>query len=76
MRQEWSLKVIHHPAVGTLDLEYTDFDLPGDPHVSIVTYTAAPGSPSADGHVLLASWAQTRKAAAQKADGPADQRRG
>lgn len=73
-------KVIHHPAVGTLELEYTDFDLPGDPDVSIVTYTAAPGSPSADGLLLLASWAQTRKADAeavpQKADDPADQRRG
>ncbi|MEU0164332.1 helix-turn-helix transcriptional regulator [Streptomyces iakyrus] len=73
-------KVIHHPAVGTLDLEYTDFDLPGDPNVSIVTYTAAPGSPSADGLALLASWAQTRKADAaaspQKTDDPADQRRG
>ncbi|MET9762601.1 helix-turn-helix transcriptional regulator [Streptomyces sp. NPDC006372] len=73
-------KVIHHPAVGTLDLEYTDFDLPGDPDVSIVTYTAAPGSPSADGLVLLASWAQTRKheaeAIPQQEDDSAGRRRG
>ena len=60
-------KIIRHPVVGTLDLEYTDFDLPGDPDVSIVTYTAEPGSPSADGLLLLASWARTRTANAEAA---------
>lgn len=55
-------KIIHHPAVGTLDLEYTDFGLPGDTDLSVVTYTAAPGSPSADGLILLATWAQTHLA--------------
>jgi hypothetical protein len=40
-------KVVHHPAVGTTDLAYDDFALPGGPHVSITAYTADPGTPSA-----------------------------
>ncbi|MFE7721453.1 helix-turn-helix transcriptional regulator [Nocardia rhizosphaerihabitans] len=54
-------KVVHHPAVGTMDLAYDDFALPGDPHVSITTYTADPGTPSADALTLLATWAETQK---------------
>ncbi|MBK3626307.1 helix-turn-helix domain-containing protein [Streptomyces sp. MBT49] len=54
-------KVVHHPAVGTMDLAYDDFALPGDPHVSITTYTADPGTPGADGLALLASWAEARE---------------
>ncbi|MBR8642448.1 helix-turn-helix domain-containing protein [Streptomyces tuirus] len=50
-------KVVNHPAVGRMDLAYDDFALPGDPHVSITTYTADPGTPSADGLTLLATWA-------------------
>jgi hypothetical protein len=49
-------KSIMHPVVGRLDLAYDDFTLPGDPHTSITTYTADPGSPTADGLALLASW--------------------
>jgi len=55
-------KVIHHPVVGPLDLEFTDFDLPHDPELSVVTYTAQPGSASADGLPLLAAWAHNRAA--------------
>lgn len=54
-------KVVNHPAVGTMDLAYDDFALPGDPHVSITTYTADPGTPSADALTLLATWADTQK---------------
>lgn len=61
MRHTRGRKLIHHPAVGRLDLEYNDFALPGDPEVSITTYTADPGSPSADGLTLLAAWAHTQK---------------
>lgn len=57
-------KILHTPQVGTLDLEYNDFALPGDPNVSITTYTAVPGTPSADGLVLLGSWVHTHKAQA------------
>ncbi|AIJ23038.1 putative DNA binding protein [Amycolatopsis methanolica 239] len=54
-------KVVNHPAVGTTDLAYDDFALPGDPHVSITTYTAEPGTPSADALTLLATWAEAQK---------------
>lgn len=56
-------KIVHHPAVGTMDLAYDDFALPGDPLVSITTYTADPGTPGADGLTLLAAWAETQKEA-------------
>ncbi|MEW2400790.1 helix-turn-helix transcriptional regulator [Streptomyces sp. NPDC046862] len=54
-------KVVNHPAVGRMDLAYDDFALPGDPHVSITTYTADPDTPSADALTLLAAWADTQK---------------
>lgn len=53
-------KIIDHPEVGILDLTFDDFALPGDPHHSITTYTAEPGSSSADGLGLLASLVATR----------------
>lgn len=53
-------KVINHPIAGPLDIEYNDFALPGDPHVSITTYTAEPGTPSADNLTLLATWVDTQ----------------
>lgn len=56
-------KVINHPAVGMLDVTYNDFALPGDPHISITTYTAEPGSASADGLTLLATWLDAQASA-------------
>lgn len=66
-------KMIEHPAVGLLDVTYNDFALPGDPHISITTYTAEPGSPSADNLTLLATWVDTRNAdpSPQTASSPA-----
>lgn len=54
-------KIIHHRAAGTMNLAYDDFALPGDPHVSITTYTADPDTPSADGLSLLATWTDTQQ---------------
>ncbi|MGW4235418.1 helix-turn-helix transcriptional regulator [Streptomyces sp. NPDC004749] len=54
-------KTVNHPAVGSMDLAYDDFALPGDPHITLTTYTADPGTPSADGLTLLATWAATHK---------------
>jgi transcriptional regulator with XRE-family HTH domain len=51
------VKRIHHPVVGDLELTYESFELPADPGVSLSTYTAEPGSASADALKLLASWA-------------------
>ena len=52
-------KRLHHPIVGDLDLSYEALELPADPGLTVVVYTAEPGSPSADALDLLASWAAT-----------------
>jgi len=71
-------KVFHHPAVGQLELDYEALLLPADPGLQLNVYTAVPGSPSADGLALLASWAATTRAAAQPgptaADAPTESR--
>jgi hypothetical protein len=36
------------------------FPIPSDSRLTLTTYTAAPGSPSADGLALLARWAATQ----------------
>lgn len=53
------VKLLHHPVVGDLDLPYESFPLPADASLSLVTYTAEPGSRSHEGLGLLASWAAT-----------------
>jgi transcriptional regulator with XRE-family HTH domain len=53
------IKDIHHPAVGDLHLTFEAMDLPADPGLSLVTYSAEPASPTQDGLTLLASWAAT-----------------
>ncbi|WP_243074324.1 helix-turn-helix transcriptional regulator [Microbacterium sp. SS28] len=53
------VKRIHHPVVGDLELTYEAFELPADPGLMLSTYTAEPGSPSADALRMLASWAAT-----------------
>jgi len=52
-------KAFHHPVVGLLELDYEALVLPADPGLQLNVYTAAPGSSSADGLQLLASWAAT-----------------
>ncbi|WP_418277030.1 hypothetical protein ACNHYB_03710 [Isoptericola jiangsuensis] len=69
-------KLIEHPEVGRLDLEYNDFALPRDPHITIPTYTAAPASSSADGLALLAAWAGTEANEAHPIDQPSADRGG
>ncbi|MEN2741024.1 helix-turn-helix transcriptional regulator [Microbacterium sp. X-17] len=53
------VKRLHHPVVGDLELTYEAFELPADPGLTLSTYTAEPGSPSADALRMLASWAAT-----------------
>jgi transcriptional regulator with XRE-family HTH domain len=50
------LKDVHHPVVGDLHLSFEALDLPADPGLSLVVYSAQPGSASDDGLRLLASW--------------------
>jgi hypothetical protein len=52
-------KDIHHPVVGDLHLRFEAMDLPADPGLPLVVYTAEAGSASEDGIHLLASWAAT-----------------
>jgi transcriptional regulator with XRE-family HTH domain len=54
------VKRLQHPVVGILDLTYEGMELPGDPGLTMFTYTAEPGTPSEDGLKLLASWAATQ----------------
>ncbi|SFS16683.1 Helix-turn-helix domain-containing protein [Microbacterium sp. cf046] len=53
------IKRLHHPVVGDLELTYEAFELPADPGLTLSTYTAEPGGPSADALRVLASWAAT-----------------
>lgn len=52
-------KTFQHPVVGRLELDFDAMDLPADPGLTLTAYSAEPGSPSADGLRLLASWAAT-----------------
>jgi len=49
----------HHPLVGDLTLDYDALELPADPGLTIVAYSADRGSPSRQALDLLASWTST-----------------
>jgi transcriptional regulator with XRE-family HTH domain len=51
-------KQLHHPVVGDLDLSFEAMELPGE-DLTVLAYTAEPGSASQDSLNLLASWAAT-----------------
>jgi transcriptional regulator with XRE-family HTH domain len=53
------VKHLHHPVVGDLMLAYDAMELPADTGLTIIAYTAEPGTPAHDGLSLLASWAAT-----------------
>ncbi|HTZ43345.1 MAG TPA: helix-turn-helix transcriptional regulator [Jatrophihabitans sp.] len=57
-------KRLRHPAVGELDLNFEALELPSEPELRLNVYTADPGTPTADGLRLLASWAATAPAGA------------
>jgi transcriptional regulator with XRE-family HTH domain len=46
----------HHPLVGDLTLDYDVLELPADPGLTIVAYSAEAGSPAGHALDLLASW--------------------
>ena len=70
-RQHWAthnvrthragVKRLHHPVVGDLDLNFESAELTSQPGLTLVVYTADPGTSSADALKLLASWAATQK---------------
>ncbi len=61
------LKHIRHPVVGELQLSYEVMQLPADPGLTLVAFSAEAGSPTDDALRLLASWAATHA----PADAPA-----
>ncbi len=52
------VKQLHHPVVGELELSFNRLEVLAD-GLTIVAYTAEPGSKSAEAFALLASWAAT-----------------
>jgi MmyB-like transcription regulator ligand binding domain len=50
-------KNLHHPVAGDLDLTYEAFELPSEPGLRMLVYTAQPDSPTAQALGFLASWA-------------------
>ena len=61
------VKHVHHPVVGDLSLTFEMMELRADTGLTIVTYTAEPGSKSEEALNLLGSWAATLD---QADDGP------
>ena len=55
-------KRMMHPLAGELTLNFERFDLAADSGLTMFTYTAEPGTRSAQGLDLLASWAATPRA--------------
>ncbi len=51
----------HHPVVGDLTLNYDALEIPADPGLTIVAYTAEPDSPSQQALDQLATWTSTRE---------------
>ncbi len=60
-------KKLQHPVVGRLDLDFEAMELPSHPGLTLLVYTAAADTPTADSLKLLASWAAT----AQRSGNPA-----
>jgi transcriptional regulator with XRE-family HTH domain len=56
-------KQMRHSVVGDLELTGEALALPGDPGLTIITYTVEPASPSAQALDFLASWSRTPQAA-------------
>lgn len=65
-------KRLRHPVVGQLDLDFESMELPSESGLTLNVYTAAAGTPTADGLAMLASWAATQDQAEEATS--ADQR--
>jgi transcriptional regulator with XRE-family HTH domain len=53
------VKHFHHPVVGDLHLDYEVMELPADPGLSLIAFSAEGGSSADDSLRFLASWAAT-----------------
>jgi len=52
---------VKHPLVGELELSFEALELSGDPGLSLLTYSAAPGSRSEARLRELAEWSATKE---------------
>jgi hypothetical protein len=57
-------KAYRHPAVGEIDVTFDVFDIPGEPGLSICTFSVEEGSPSTDRFALLSSGQPPKSSAA------------
>ncbi len=57
LRHRSGTKLLTHPDVGDLDFGYETFELPADPGLVMLVFTAEPDSPTAEALQLLVSWA-------------------
>jgi transcriptional regulator with XRE-family HTH domain len=69
------IKRLHHPEVGDLELHFEAMTLASDPGLTLLIYTATPGTPSADNLRLLATWAATQEQASTSPAVQEDHRR-
>ena len=53
-------KQLHHPLVGDLTLTFEILDLPADPGLALLTYSAEPGSRSEEAMRELVRWSEQR----------------
>ncbi|MFJ6544693.1 helix-turn-helix domain-containing protein [Streptomyces sp. NPDC091385] len=61
-----STKRFHHPFVGDLELDQETMNLPDDSGLSLLVYSAAPGTPAEDALTLLANGSATTGEAARE----------
>ena len=54
--KSFGTKVLRHPLVGEMTLQYETLRMPSEPDLFLSTYHAEPGSSSAEALQLLASW--------------------
>lgn len=59
-------KSLRHPVVGALDFDFEAMEFPSTPGLTLLVYTAAAGTPTADALKLLASWSATETVALNK----------
>ncbi|WP_410668088.1 helix-turn-helix transcriptional regulator [Amycolatopsis sp. cmx-4-68] len=59
------VKRFHHPVVGDVTLSWEAMAMAAEPGLTLVVYTAEPGSPSAEGLELLASWTTSPRQAGE-----------
>jgi hypothetical protein len=53
-------KRLRHPVVGDLDLRFETMELPADPGLALLLYTAEPGSETEQALTFLGSWAASQ----------------